>query len=105
MAINIDKELKSIAKSIDPKDKVDSLPVYVSQEHTRAKIALYFTYVFLFLVATSMLAPLLINIIWPHTFNDPIESGKNLVTVLSSILAGPFGFIVGFYFKQENNKE
>jgi hypothetical protein len=38
-------------------------------------------------------------------FPNPMETAKDLITTTASILSGPFGFIVGFYFKQNlNNK-
>ena len=73
-----------------------------SQEKTRAKIAWTFTQIFLLLVIIALLLPILINIGFPKTFADPVETAKSLLTVISSVLAGPFGFIVGFYFKQNN---
>ncbi len=81
-------------------DKVD---VSAAQEETRAKIALYFTKFFLIIITISVSIPFVANFIIPNTFTDPLNSSKELVTLLASVLAGPFGFIVGFYFKQGNN--
>lgn len=95
--------------AFQPEGEVDingGLPNFnipVSQEETRAKIALYFTFIFLFLISVALFLPFVANAMSPGAFVDPIESAKNLVTILASVLAGPFGFIVGFYFKQENN--
>ncbi len=91
----------SVSAPVDVSQELQNFPVTQAQEHTRGKIALYFTYVYLFLVGISMLGPMLANLIQPHLFADPVESGKNLITTLSSVLAAPFGFIVGFYFKQQ----
>ena len=74
-----------------------------SQEGTRAKIALNFTYFFLFLVAISIIVPFLLYGLSPEKFSQPIDNAKELVTILASVLAGPFGFIVGFYFKQDTD--
>lgn len=71
-----------------------------SQEQTRAKIALWFTYVFLFLVSLSVLLPFALHMTRNDLFPQPIEAVKELTTTIASILAGPFGFIVGFYFKK-----
>lgn len=78
--------------------------IKASQEGTRAKIAMRFTTWFLLLVALVLIGPFLANIYNPQAFPNPLSSSKELVTVLSSILAGPFGFIVGFYFKQSTDK-
>lgn len=74
-----------------------------SQEETRSRIALNFTYVFLLLVTLCLLLPFLVNLVVPKTFGDPIGDAKELVTLLASVLGGPFGFIVGFYFKQSQD--
>lgn len=92
--IDINKGLVDITSGIQ------NISVSYSQEQTRANIAKIFTYVFLLLVAIAMTGPLIGNVIRPGTFSDPIDSAKTLLTVLASVLAGPFGFIVGFYFKQ-----
>ena len=91
------------SEKVNVRQAIQNLPITEAQEQTRAKIALYFTYVFLFLFSLSLLGPAIVNLFKPGTFSDPIESGKNLVTILTSVLAGPFGFIVGFYFKQQDN--
>ncbi len=80
--------------------QLSTVSVDVAQESTRAKIALTFTYIFLALVAAALFLPFITNMVSPQTFDNPVETAKNLVTLLASVLAGPFGFIVGFYFKQ-----
>lgn len=72
----------------------------VSQEATRAKIAWVFTQIFLLLVTTALILPTIISIGFPGTFDTPVATTKELVTLIASVLAGPFGFIVGFYFKE-----
>jgi len=69
---------------------------------TRAKIAWTFTIVFLFLVIVSLILPIATGLVGANLFDDPIEASKVLVTTIASVLAGPFGFIVGFYFKQNS---
>lgn len=78
------------------------IDISASQEETRAKIAWTFTQIFLFLVGLGVISPLVVSIVSPEIFPDPVEISKGLLMTISSILAGPFGFIVGFYFKQEN---
>jgi hypothetical protein len=79
-----------------------STKITESQELTRAKIAWTFTEVFLFIVVAALVLPTLVNISQPGMFSDPIETSKGLVTTIASVLAGPFGFIVGFYFKRNS---
>ena|SRR3989344_4162710 len=82
----------------------NNLELSISQENTRAKIALYFTYFFLFMVALTVVIPFVIYFLQPTVFPNPIDGAKDLLTLLTSVLAGPFGFIVGFYFKQNNDR-
>jgi len=89
-------------QAIELGEERKSVGILASQEETRAKIALTFTQVFLILVGLAMLGPIVINLAFPTTFGDPVETAKELLTTISSILAGPFGFIVGFYFKKTN---
>jgi hypothetical protein len=77
--------------------------ISASQEETRASIAQLFTRAFLFLVGVALVAPFLANYALPDVVPQPISASKELVTVLASVLAGPFGFIVGFYFKQNQD--
>ncbi len=74
-----------------------------SQEATRAKIAWTFTQIFLLIVMVALVLPTIVKIGFPQIFTDPIETTKTLLTLVASVLAGPFGFIVGFYFKQDQN--
>ena len=71
-----------------------------SQEQTRARIAWVFTQIFLLVVVITLVLPTVVNIGFPRTFADPVETSKTLLTTMASVLAGPFGFIVGFYFKK-----
>ena len=84
-------------------DERQSIPA--SQEITRAKIALTFTQIFLLIVIAALILPTVVKIGFPETISDPIETTKTLITLLASVLAGPFGFIVGFYFKQGQERE
>lgn len=79
---------------------LETLDITASQEETRARIAWLFTTVFLSMIGAAFALPAVTNIIAPRTFVNPLETTKELVTLLASILAGPFGFIVGFYFKK-----
>ena len=82
------------------KSTLGGAQISVSQEATRSKIAWTFTQIFLLLVVIALVLPTVINIGFPGTFGSPLETTKELVTLIASVLAGPFGFIVGFYFKE-----
>ncbi|MDA1317313.1 MAG: hypothetical protein O3B87_04795 [bacterium] len=73
-----------------------------AQEDTRAKIALTFTHSFLIIIAVCLFLPFILKAISENIFPSPMDSAKDLLTTTASILSGPFGFIVGFYFKQTN---
>ena len=95
----------SSAEPIDVTGFAEKFDINASQEGTRAKIAMNFTHWFLFLVALVIVGPFIVNLYNPKAILDPLASSKELVTVLGSVLAGPFGFIVGFYFKQSTDKQ
>ena len=90
-----DNRLDRAEKIFDTSSQISS-----SQEATRAKIAWVFTQIFLLLVIIALVLPTIISIGFPGTFDTPVETTKELVTLIASVLAGPFGFIVGFYFKE-----
>jgi hypothetical protein len=71
-----------------------------SQESTRSTIAWTFTLFYLTLLFLSLIGPFVINLAAPKTFADPIEASKLVTTNMASVLSGPFGFIIGFYFKE-----
>jgi hypothetical protein len=89
-------------ETLDITKNTETFDVTASQEATRARIALLFTQSFLLLVVFALATPFVLTLAAPESFPDPIESAKTLVTLLASVLAGPFGFIVGFYFKQNS---
>lgn len=89
-----------VQRPIDVEEASGIFNVTAAQEGTRAKIALFFTQMFLLLVVASLLAPFVFYLIAPETAPQPLASSKELVTIMASVLGGPFGFIVGFYFKQ-----
>jgi len=75
-----------------------------AQEDTRAKIAVTFTQSFLVIIGVCLFLPFLLKAVSINIFPNPMETAKDLITTTASILSGPFGFIVGFYFKQSTNK-
>ncbi len=74
-----------------------------SQESTRSTIAWTFTIFYLTLIFLALITPFIINLAAPQTFANPIKDSQTLATGIASLLSGPFGFIVGFYFKQNDN--
>ncbi len=80
----------------------NSTNIVQSQELTRSKIAREFTQMFLLIVTATLILPTAVKIGFPDLFGDPITITKELVTLVASVLAGPFGFIVGFYFKERD---
>lgn len=85
---------------VEEQTDTDISSISRSQEQTRARIAWVFTQIFLLLVVMTLVLPTVVAIGFPHIFSDPIETSKTLLTTMASVLAGPFGFIVGFYFKK-----
>jgi uncharacterized membrane protein len=77
--------------------------ISASQENTRAQIAKIYTIVFLTIIFLTITIPFLVAGISPNCINDPLATAKELVTMIASILGGSFGFIVGFYFKNDEN--
>lgn len=100
------KPIETVVTTFEPapEEKIlldTSGQISVSQEATRAKIALTFTQIFLLIVIIALVLPTFIKIGFPDIIPDATETTKALITLIASVLAGPFGFIVGFYFKQE----
>ena len=92
----IDLEIKTEDKSVP-------LTIKVSQENTRSNIAWTFTIFFLAIVLANSFIPFIANVIRPDSVTNPLETSRELTTMIASILGGPFGFIVGFYFKQNSD--
>lgn len=99
------KPMEAVIPTEDTPDQEERLgttgQISISQEATRAKIAWTFTQVFLLIVIIALVLPSVVKIGFPDIIPDAVETTKTLITLIASVLAGPFGFIVGFYFKQE----
>jgi len=67
------------------------------REGTRSQIALYYVVGFLLLIGSALLLFSLRDL----TVNDL----RDLLLALSGILSGPLGFIIGYYFKSESNRD
>ena len=95
-----DPDISFSGDPIDLTYERGTFEISIAQEETRGKIALYFTYFFLMMVLLAVVSPFALFFLSPAVFSNPIDGSKDLLTLISSVLAGPFGFIVGFYFKQ-----
>ncbi len=93
-------ETNSSGQVIDLESDLEGLNVVKAQEDTRGRIAIIFTIAFLIIIIFCIFIPFISHWINPQTFPDPVESAKNLMTAAASVLSAPFGFIVGFYYKQ-----
>lgn len=100
LTLDEDQARFGVNESLGEDQFEDRQTISVSQEVTRSKIAWVFTQLFLLMVVTALVLPTVINVGFPGTFVDSLETTKELVTLIASVLAGPFGFIVGFYFKE-----
>ncbi len=92
-----------LSESLGENQSQDRQSIPISQEATRAKIAWGFTQIFLLIVIIALILPTIISIAFPEVIENPITTSKELITLVASVLAGPFGFIVGFYFKEREN--
>jgi hypothetical protein len=93
----------SVDLNIGSQSVLFSSAISESQEQTRARIAMTFTQVFLMLIIASFIIPIAIFLANPTLISDPVDTIKELTTTIASILAGPFGFVVGFYFKKNTD--
>lgn len=90
MEANILKELNQrIHKVVVKKSSVDE-----KRERNRGTLAMVFVILFFCVIFVTF-------IIGYTTEEFNIQDYKDLLTTVSSILSGPLGFIIGFYFKEK----
>lgn len=65
------------------------------KDQTRATIAKIFTWGFFFLVAVTLIGAPIYNALFPTSQIDM----KDILVTISGVIGGPFGFVVGYYFK------
>lgn len=90
METNILKDINQrIHKVVVEKSSVDE-----KREQNRGTLAMVFVILFFCVIFVTF-------IIGYTTDNFDIQNYKDLLTTVSSILSGPLGFIIGFYFKEK----
>ncbi|WP_343486920.1 hypothetical protein [Allomuricauda sp. d1] len=75
---------------------VEKSTVDEKREKNRGALAFVFVILFFCVIFVTM-------IIGYTTEGFAVEDYKDLLTTVSSILSGPLGFIIGFYFKEKYN--
>lgn len=94
-SLNYNKVLGELAQKTESRDtKFDPQK---HKDETRSKIALTFTRTYFGLIALVIVGIPIYNIL--ATSPDMALNLKDTLLVLSSIIGGPFGFVVGYYFK------
>jgi uncharacterized membrane protein required for colicin V production len=76
------------------KVRVERITVDEKRERNRGTLAMVFVILFFCVIFLSFL-------IGYFTEDFGIQEYKDLLTTVSSILSGPLGFIIGFYFKEK----
>lgn len=66
------------------------------KDRTRSEIALFVVKAFFYLIASALiLIPIYNQVAKPELSLSLVD----VITVLSGVISGPFGFVVGYYFK------
>lgn len=79
--------------------RVKAVPSFDPKKHkdeTRAKIALFVVRFYFWLIGVLLVLAPVYNYFAPATLTLDV---KDLLAVLSGVISGPFGFVVGYYFK------
>lgn len=71
------------------------------RETTRSTIALIYVWGFLGIIAVALIGAGVLLFLGHLKFNNV----KDILVTLSGILSGPFGFIIGYYFKAESKND
>lgn len=71
------------------------------KDETRSKIALIFTYGYFGLILITLVGIPIYN----AYFSSNVIEIKDTLLVVSSIVGGPFGFVVGYYFKGSEERQ
>ena len=90
---NYDKIFRDLTVKTEKEDK--KFDPRKHKDQTRSKIALIFTWSYFILIALVVIGIPLYNIFFPDMKLDI----KDTLLVISSVIGGPFGFVVGYYFK------
>lgn len=91
MSSNIISDITQRIENVVIKQSADA-----KREKNRGFLAMVFVILFFCVIFVTFL-------IGYHTDNFKIDDYKDLLTTVSSILSGPLGFIIGFYFKEKQS--
>lgn len=88
-------EVKRLAESrkparFNPKEHKDKI---------RSRIAYTFTVAYFFLIAVTLIGVPVYNYWVVHVEPELILNVKDVLLVISGVISGPFGFVLGYYFK------
>jgi hypothetical protein len=104
-AITIDDYVKAFGR-LSEKATRELIP-FNPQRHkdeTRAMIAKTFTCGFFIIIAIIIIGVPTYNISIQATQPDQMLNVKDMLITVSSVIGGPFGFVVGYYFKGSEEK-
>lgn len=89
---NYDKIFRNLSVKAESENKFDARK---HKDQTRSQIALKFTNAYFFLITLGLVGIPIYNVLVP----EQALNIKDTLLVISSIIGGPFGFVVGYYFK------
>lgn len=95
---NYNEKFKELSLKAEQEDK--KFDPQKHKDETRSKIALIFTRSYFILIFITLVGIPFYNVFYPTLALDI----KDTLLVVSSIIGGPFGFVVGYYFKGSESK-
>jgi hypothetical protein len=99
MTTKADLELQ-IAQLTEANKKADMYHPQQHKDETRSEIALFVVHSFFYLIGIVLIGVPIYN---QFAYPDIRLSVVDIVTVLAGVISGPFGFVVGYYFKGSEN--
>jgi hypothetical protein len=101
----VSSQLENRLRELVEKMGKKSTPEYNPQQHndvTRSTIALCFVKGFFIIIGgVIVLVPLYNLIMIKSGYNNEVLSLRDILPLLSGIISGPLGFVIGHYFKSE----
>ncbi len=86
-----------IDSQLEPEENISQIPgVAIKRENARSQIA--------YLYVASFLAIIVLIFFYAYFKSSQVNDLKDLLVTVSGILSGPLGFIIGYYFKVEDEK-
>lgn len=101
------KELRSeIEKSLKLIESVPRVPTALIRDTTRSRIAVAFTHGF-FVILTLIICGVPVYNLAALSLGQPslVLELKDTLIVISGIISGPFGFVLGYYFKSSDKEK